>query len=109
MIATGKLNRRVTIEQRASTRSAAGEEVAAWAAVATVWACIRPLSGFERNRARIAGAETEVEIYCRYRAGITTDMRVTHGGKRYAIHAVIDSDMAHRELQLLCTESLADG
>ena len=44
-----------------------------------------------------------------YKAGITPDMRISHDGKLWNIHAVINKDLANKYLEILISEGLNDG
>ena len=72
----GRLNRRVTIQQKSVARDALGAEVITWVDVATVWAEVSPYSGREFVALRQAQDEITTRITIRYRPGITPAMRV---------------------------------
>ena len=44
----------------------------------------------------------DVKVTLRYRPGITSAMKVTHGADTYRIESVIDVKSGRRELELLC-------
>lgn len=101
MIRAGRLNRRVTIQQKSVTRDAIGAEVIAWVDVATVWAEVSPYSGREFVALRQAQDEITTRITIRYRSGITPAMRIVHGQAKYDIVHVIDKSDAHVALELV--------
>ncbi|OAB48462.1 phage head closure protein [Paenibacillus antarcticus] len=74
----GKLNRRITIQKKGLSEDAAGYPITnpPWEEVATVWASREPLRGREFFEAAAAQAEKTVRYKIRYRAGITSDMRL---------------------------------
>jgi SPP1 family predicted phage head-tail adaptor len=75
------LNRRIKIEQKSVTRDSYGAEVIAWTTLATVWGSalddLGSKSGMESNKQGIRVLEKLTRIVIRYRADITSDMRVT--------------------------------
>lgn len=105
----GDLNKRVTIERRATTQDTFGGQDATWSTVAVVWAGIQPMTGRELFAAQSVESEVTTQIVMRYQAGITAKMRVNYSGRLFNIHAVLDENERHRELTLLCSEGLNDG
>ncbi len=97
----GRLNRRVTLQQKSVTRDALGAEVVTWVDVATVWAEVSPYSGREFVALRQAQDEITTRITIRYRRGVTPAMRVVHGEAKYDIVHVIDRNDAHVSLELV--------
>ena len=102
----GKLRHRVTIESPSESQSDSGEVTSTWAAIATVWAAVEPLSGRERLAAEQAGAEVAVRVRMRYVAGVTPTCRILHGTRYLEIAAVIDPAERGAELELLCREAV---
>ena len=103
----GRLRHRVTIQQKVKSRGASGQETFTWSDWATgVPASIEPLSGRELMRVQQEHAETKTRIVMRYRAGVTTEMRLVHGSTYYDIKSVIHHDLRGRQLTLMCTDGL---
>jgi SPP1 family predicted phage head-tail adaptor len=96
----------ITIEQKSITRDTYGGEVVAWSTFCTTWSRILPLNGRELFAAQAVQSEITGKILMQYIAGLSTGMRITHEGKHYDIHAVIDAALQHREIQLLVSEGL---
>lgn len=108
----GRLRHRGTIEhlvEGSPQKSASGESLAEWTTLATVWMSIDPLRGRELFAAQEHHSETTVRIRIRYRDDVTAQMRVLHEGVYYSILAVIDPDLRHRELELMCSSGLIEG
>lgn len=104
MIRLGKLRHRLVIETRETTPDGAGGEVVTWAAGATIWASIEPLSGVELlRRDRLSGTLTH-RITVRYREGIAPAMRFRLMDRIFEIAVVRDVDERHRWLDCLCEE-----
>lgn len=86
-IAAGELRTQVTIEQYGGGgRDEDGFEIAStWTEYAKVWAKITPLSSKDLINAQAAQSEVIARMVVRHRTDITTDMRVVHRGRIYAI------------------------
>jgi len=103
----GRLRNKVTLQEKSVTLSAEGEEVVTWVNVATVWAGVEPLTGREYAIASAEYAEVTTRVVMRYRPGVVPEQRVVFGEHTYNVRSVIDPDMRHKELQLMCDEVLA--
>lgn len=102
----GKLRHRVKLQRYAlgsPEQTASGAPDGAWADYITVWASVEPLNGRELFAAQEHHSEVTHRIRIRYRDGVTADMRVNFEGVIYSVGAVIDPEMRHREMQLLCS------
>lgn len=73
------------------------------------WMSIEPLRGRELFAAQEHFAEVTTRIRIRYRSDVSAEMRVVHDAVNYAIGAVIDPELRHRELELMCTAGVTDG
>lgn len=107
----GKLNKRVTLQAPTVTQGASGGVVKGWSEVATVWAAIRHFSGNERAASSAGGqvAEARVEITIRYRAAVTPQIRVLHGGTIYNVRHVNNFMEKNESLILTCDTGVNDG
>ena len=65
------------------------------------------LGGFQALMSGFVPAQSEVstKIRMRYLAGILSSDRITHDGKAYNVLSVIDPEMRHVELVLMCKSS----
>ena len=97
----GRLNRRITIEQKSVTRDSYGGESITWATVATVWAAVLPIRGQEYVSIRQAGAELTTRFLIRYREGVTPAMRIVYDGAHYDIVEVINPQDGREHLELM--------
>ena len=98
---SGRLNRRITIQELSISKNQYSEDIESWVDVATIWAHIEPLRGREYWQAKQVVGEVTGRITIRYLAGIDEKMRVIYGNKTYNILAVINLDERNRTLQLL--------
>ncbi len=78
-----------------------------WDDVVTVWACIEPVTG-QKSDERSDIYKQELYRYARvtirYRTDIRADMRMSYGGRVFAIMGVIDPDETQEKLELLVRE-----
>lgn len=102
MVASGRLNQRVTLQSKAVTRDAIGTEVVSWSTVATLWAAVDPVRGREFISLRAAQSDITTRITIRYRSGVTSAMRVLHDGAEYNIREVINPRSGNESLELMC-------
>jgi SPP1 family predicted phage head-tail adaptor len=110
----GSLNRRVTIQSRSTGQDGAGQQLTSWSDVATVWASIEPLSGRELERAQALHSEITHQVVIRYDVAYSNPAqmaarRLNFGGRIFNIHAALETDMAHHEIALMCSEGLNQG
>ena len=104
----GQLDRRITIQARASGNDARGQANGAWTDSATVWAMPMPKQGREFFAASQLQSELGFAWRVRYRTDITAAMRVIEGDDAYDIQAVVPS--FNREwLDLMCIQGVKDG
>lgn len=108
-IRSGDMKRRITFQTRSATKDGYGQESTTWSDLLSCWADIQPLSGRELVAAQAQLAETTHEIQIRYRTGITAALRVVYQGRIFNVLSVIDQDMQHRRLSLMCSEGLNQG
>ncbi len=101
-IHAGKLNRRITVQQRSTTQDAIGQPVATWTTLETLWASILTLGGMEAIKAGAEAAVVKASIRIRRRTDITTAMRVMHGAATYEIKAVLHDEAHHEHTDLVC-------
>lgn len=102
---SGKLNRRIVIEQVSEARDAIGGTSETWTTFATVWAEFMYQAGREFFAAKQINAALDEIIRIRYLAGITAKMRVRYGTRIFTIVAPpIDVNEKHEEIKLMCEE-----
>ena len=85
MLATGKLDRRVTIRTPTVSRDSHGGMVRTYTDLATVWAWAFPVAGSKIFEAAqfIDGAQMRFQI--RYRTDFDKDAQIVHDGKTYEV------------------------
>lgn len=109
----GKLRHKINIERPGTAEDSTGATVASPYTVFlnNIWADVSPapMSG----REQVAGQQTKNpithEVRVRYRAGITSAMRVVFDGRYFNIMAIVDKEERNVELTLMCEEGKASG
>jgi SPP1 family predicted phage head-tail adaptor len=100
----GKLRHRLIIQKVAETQDTSGGIVSTWTTFARVWGSIEPLRGREFFAAREKQSRIDTRIRIRYLEGINPKMRIIWEDHTYEILAILDIEMAHKEMQLMCYE-----
>lgn len=87
----GDLDTRIQLQEHGTTQDAAGQPVAAWASVATLWASVKFPSSLAHIRAGAERTTTRASVRIRWRAGVHERMRVLLPGdaRPYAVQAVL--------------------
>ena len=105
----GELRRQITLQSRGASIDSWGQQSTGWGGDIVCYAQIEPLAGRELMAAQSMQAETTHTITIRYRTGVTPAMRALYQGRVFNVLSVIDPDMTHTSLQLLCSEGLNNG
>lgn len=88
---TGRLNRRVEVQELSSAQAADGASVLTWSTVKTVWASIVPASGNESTaRGNAVKATATHGLRMRYKAfpALTMRHRFKHGTRIFLIASI---------------------
>ena len=96
------LNRRVTIQVRASGVDAVGQPSTTWTTFATVWASIVHRSGLATIKSDAEASVVRTSIRIRYRTDVTPAMRVLYGTDVYQIDAVLPDLVNKQYVDLVC-------
>lgn len=108
MIDPGKMRHRITFQYFVGESDSFGDPLLAddtqWKDLATMWAAIDPISGKEFYAAEQSQSEVSHKVRCRYRAGITSAMRIKYGTRIFSILSVIDWEERHESLLIMCKE-----
>lgn len=107
----GELRERVTVQKLADDldRNESGAEIAAWEAVATVWASVEPLGGTEFFASGQVQANATHRVVMRYRAGVTPKNRlvwVTGGNKVLNVESVGEAVGVGNSLEIMCVREV---
>lgn len=90
----GRMDRRITIQQSDSTRTALGDPNGSWTTLASVWAEVVPTSGREYTNGaaeqRVASRVTRFRIRYLAAAAADTQLRVLYNGQTYDIQHIAE-------------------
>jgi SPP1 family predicted phage head-tail adaptor len=104
---SSRLNRRVTIQYPSTTPDAYGQPVVGFVTLATVWAAVEPLSGGLLFASKQSQSEITLKVTIRYLASVEENMQIVYGAHTYIILYLIDPEMQHVSLELMCKELAA--
>jgi SPP1 family predicted phage head-tail adaptor len=111
---TGLLRKRLVLQQRSTAQDDYGQQVATWAAIATIWGQIESLSGQQLNKAQSIYNNVTHRVTARYQP-LFADIRqvgsyrILLGGRIFDVGASLNIDERNRTIELLCEEGLNDG
>lgn len=102
----GKLRHKITIEHKTKVSDGAGGWTEDWVAFASnVSASVKPISGKEYYDAQQNQSELTHKIRIRYKAGVTSAMRVNFKTRIFAITSPpINWEERNRDMMLMCSE-----
>ena len=104
-----KLKHTVTIQSKSLSQDTFGQPLETWTTEASVRAFVEPLTGQELFRAQQVNAATTTRITIRYRAGMDASMRIVFESVNYNIQNIIDPEMNHAWLVMMCGSGLNNG
>lgn len=99
-MAAGKLNTRITLQRRSTSRDAAGQPLDSWQPVASVWADIKFLTGTAATKADRETGMARVSVRIRLRTDVCTGMRAVKGSTVYDIKSALPQ--GREWLDLVC-------
>ena len=102
-VAIGGLKKRVTILKQVRVSDGQGGFTETWQEAGTVWAAIEPISGREYYEAMQLASDVTHRVRMRY-MDLTPHEKIKYDDRVFDIIAVIDVNMEHRELEVLCNE-----
>lgn len=100
----GKLRHRITFEKLVKVDDGYHGFTVTWHPVCVVWASVEPISGREYFYAHQITAEVTHRIKIRYSEKITTEMRIKHKGRYFAIESIIDLKERREFQEILAKE-----
>jgi SPP1 family predicted phage head-tail adaptor len=110
---SGKLNRRLTIQQPGPARDAAGQPSTGWVNVdggtGEVWADILYLNGRQYATSNAEASSATVSIRVRYRTDLNATMRVVYGATIFDILAVLPDEEDRDHVDLACSTGVNSG
>ena len=104
------LNKRITLQQKAVTRAANGEEIVTWSDALSVWAKVEPIRGREFFAAAQMQGAVDYRVTIRYRSGIDRTMRVKFGSDILDMVAEpINVKSRSQWIELMCVRVSSNG
>ena len=100
-----ELNKRITLQHPTKAPDGMGGFTATWTDAATIWAAVWPVNATETIGAGQTGMTITHRIRIRYRAILKASWRISWGGRYFNIVSIIDPNMAHRWLDVMCKEA----
>jgi len=100
---SGRLTKRITIENRDTTTTASGTPNGGWALFLSVRAGIKEVDSSEQYEGDQNVAKITHEVTIRHKTGITRAMRVVWGTRILKIHGFVN-DEKNREIVMKCEE-----
>ena len=108
MIDPGKMRHRIKFQSYTGTQDEFGDpnilDDSNWTDTASMWAAIDPISGREFYEAQQSQSEVSHKLRCRYRAGLTTAMRIVCGKRKFKILSIINWEERGESLLIMCKE-----
>jgi SPP1 family predicted phage head-tail adaptor len=104
VIAAGRLNKRVEIQEAAETTDANGATSRTWSTWRRCWAAIETPSGRETLQSGSPTALLSHLVTIRYVAGVTPKMRIKYGPRIFGIGSVVNVNERNEDLLLACAE-----
>lgn len=101
-IAAGRLNQRIEIQRKETTRDAFGGEVASWITEAAVFAQVEPWQMRDRIAARREQGESVVSFLVRAPLTVSLGRRVVYQDTNYDIESIDATSKIRGEIFLIC-------
>lgn len=112
----GRLDKRVSIQRRSSTKDSYGQEIDSWTTIAQVWAQVKPLGGKERMRSTAMVVESILThtVTVRYSESLMPPLeadawRILYGSRLLNISTSRDVEEDRRFIEFDCTEGSING
>lgn len=104
-INVGKLNKRIAFLKVKEESDEYGDHLVT-AEIATRWANLKAVRGSEYYEAQKIRQELTYKITCRFLQGITPDMLIAYGDRKFSIVDVINIDEEDEWLEIRATEDI---
>ena len=101
----GKLNKRLSFRKFVDVTDEMGQSKKKLEKICEVWGSLYPVRGNEYYEVQKVQSKVTHKCYIRYKDGIDTACFIEYQGKIYSIESVIDVDLSHKMLEIMCTEN----
>jgi len=102
-----ELDKRITLQRQTRAADGMGGFTVTWVDALAIWAAIWPVGAAETVQAAQATMIISHRIRIRYRSGLKADWRIRYAGRYFNIVSIIDPNMAHQWLDIMCKEAAA--
>ena len=102
----GKLNKRLSFMKLMDVTDDMGQSKKKLGQICEVWGSLYPVRGTEFYEIQNIQSKITHKCYIRYRADIDSNCLIEYQGKQYSIQSVIDVDLSHKMLEIMCTEHI---
>jgi SPP1 family predicted phage head-tail adaptor len=103
-VTIGALRHRMRLEQTDRVPDGGGGSVVSWSLITELWGSLEPLSGTEVIDADGLQGRVTHQVWLRYRSGVTPDMRLVLGPRKFDIRLVVDYGERRHHLRCLVEE-----
>lgn len=100
----GKLNKRLSFKKLVDVTDEMGQNKKKLAKICEVWGSLYPVRGMEFYEIQKIQGKITHKCYIRYRTDIDSNCFIEYQGKTYSIESVIDVDLSHKILEIMCSE-----
>jgi SPP1 family predicted phage head-tail adaptor len=101
----GDLNKRISIQYQTKVPDGLGGFTTIWTEAAAIFGAIWPVSANEQIQAAQVTMTITHRVRIRYRSVLRPSWRIKFGTRYFNIVSIIDPNMAHKYLDLLCKEA----
>lgn len=106
----GQLNKRITfLELDSEATDDLGQLTNGFTEIGTFWGSLYPVRGQEFYEIQKIQGRVTHKCYVRYRdslSDLSSNNYLRYGDKTYSIEGVMDIDLAHKFLEILCSEHI---
>lgn len=103
---SGRLNQRITLQQKVRTPDGAGGSSLVWQDVATLWAEVAPGRSIEALTHDKLMLRNLHRITIRYRSDVTADKRFVLGSRVFLIIGIVDVNESRHSLEITASEEI---
>ena len=102
----GKLDRRITIQEKTEAIDAYGQRILTWSTHLTAWADFTQKDGVEKEDSKNRSTKRITNFKTRFHPTITREMRIIYNGEYYKIEDIKELRMPTRQQGLMIMTSL---
>jgi SPP1 family predicted phage head-tail adaptor len=100
-----ELSKRVALQYQTKVSDGMGGWTTTWTTAAEIYAAVWPVSASEQVKAQGVTMTISHRIRIRYRANLRSSWRIKMGSRFFNIVSIVDSNEAHKFLDILAKEA----